>query len=425
MNNILKGIYPRVFPGVPEKHYSNFFHLIADIFWFGILNGTSLAFIGVYLTRIGGTAFHQGLLAAVPAVVNMLFAIPFGSWLSGRDVAKEVVTGSIWHRIFYLFWIPIPMLFVHSIQIWVILGITLVMYIPGTILQVGFSDLFAQAVPGEWRGLVAGMRNAALAFTSVVISLVCGRLLTTVAFPLNYQILFGLGFIGAGISSMHLWFIWKNLKHEPKVFQSTKPTGEPFLLKIRRAFLPDIKAIQKEGGSHFFNVIGCLFVFHFFQFLVIPLFPVYIVNDLKLNDQLISIGNGLFFALVFIISTQLAGLSSRFGNKRVIGIGVVLMGLYPGIMGMGHSIPAYFIASAVGGLAWGLAGGVIYNYLLENVPENNRPPYLAFYNLVLYTAILAGSLLGPMVSGWIGITTAMVVIGVCRILSGAAILRWG
>ena len=273
MNNILQGIYPRVFPGVPEKHYSNFFHLIADIFWFGILNGTSLAFIGVYLTRIGGTAFHQGLLAAVPAVVNMLFAIPFGSWLSGRDVAKEVVIGSMWHRIFYLLWIPIPMLFVHSIQIWVILGITLVMYIPGTILQVGFSDLFAQAVPGEWRGLVAGMRNAALAFTSVVISLVCGRLLTTVAFPLNYQILFGLGFIGAGISSLHLWFIWKNLNKEPKVIQSTIPAGESFLIQSSEGISTGYQSDPERRWKPFFQCNWLFICISFFSISCDPTFP--------------------------------------------------------------------------------------------------------------------------------------------------------
>lgn len=410
---------------IPIQYQSNFFNLIGDIFWFGILNGTSLSFNTVYLTRIGGDTTQLGLLAAAPAIINMLFAIPFGSWLTRKDTAREVVISSIWHRLFYLLWVPVPLLFANKIQIWVLIGLTFVMYIPGTILQVGFNDMFAEAVPGEWRGVVAGLRNAALAFTSVVISLVCGQVLTKVSFPLNYQIVFLLGFLGAALSSMHLWLIWKNLEKTKGTFQPPVVAPMPFLKRIKNSILPDLTTIKNAGGRHFFMVIIGLFCFHLSQYLPIPLFPIYLVNEIHLDDRWISIGNGLFFTLVFIISTQLAKISHKLGNKRTVGWGLILMGFYPGVMALSPTVPLYLLASALGGLAWGLAGGILYNYLLENVPENNRTPFLAFYNLILYTAILIGSLSGPIISDWIGITQALMVFAVSRFLAGMVILRWG
>jgi len=54
------------------------------------------------------------------------------------------------------------------------------------------------------------------------------------------------------------------------------------------------------------------------------------------------------------------------------------MVLYP--IGMAF-IPEFFIifiiTSAVGGLASALATGAYANYLLEHIPENDRPAYLA------------------------------------------------
>lgn len=425
MSNIVNIFANKFAKDMPEQYRANFFHLVADIFWYGILNGTSLSFNTVYMTRIGGSEFHIGLLAAAPAIVNILFALPFGSWLTRKNIAREVAISSIWHRLFYLLWVPLPILFHESIQIWMLIALTFIMFIPGTILQVGFNDMFAEAVPGEWRGVVAGLRNAGLAFTTVVISLVCGDVLTKVAFPTNYQLVFMFGFLGAGLSSWHIWQVWKNLDKTRSPFIPPVMEKKPVWLRIKSSWIPDFKFITKEGGKKFYLVVAGLLFFHFAQYLPIPLFPVYMVNELHLSDRWISIGNGIFSAMVFLISTQLARISAKIGNKKVIGIGVVLLGFYPAIFSFSTTIYHYFFASIIGGFAWGLAGGVIYNYLLENVPEKNRATFLAIYNLALYIAILCGSLLGPLISNWIGISQALLLFGIMRMLAGLVILRWG
>ena len=59
------------------------------------------------------------------------------------------------------------------------------------------------------------------------------------------------------------------------------------------------------------------------------------------------------------------------------------------------------------------------------IPSQERPAHLAWYNLALNAAALAGSLGGPLVAQGIGLAPALALVAIARILSGWAILRWG
>ena len=63
--------------------------------------------------------------------------------------------------------------------------------------------------------------------------------------------------------------------------------------------------------------------------------------------------------------------------------------------------------------------------LLERIPEDDRPAHLAWYNLVLNASVLVGTLAGPLIAGWTGLVTALIIIGGLRFLAGLAILKWG
>jgi hypothetical protein len=63
-------------------------------------------------------------------------------------------------------------------------------------------------------------------------------------------------------------------------------------------------------------------------------------------------------------------------------------------------------------------------YLLEKLPEDHRPEYLALYNLALNAALLLGSLTGPFIAGFVGVPTPLAIFAVLRFLAALAILRW-
>lgn len=408
-------------PGVPGYFHRTFNFLYSDIFAFGILNGSILTFINVYAARIGASGTQIGILNAIPAVIAIIFAIPSGAWLTKGDAHLKVVLSSFWHRIFYLLLIFIPFLASQSLQIILIMAVTLVMSFPGTLLQVGFNHLFADVVPPEWRSHVAGIRNAGYAIISVCIILACGELLSRLAFPGNYQFVFTIGFIGAMLSSFFL--VMTRNSHRAAIQSGfVKPgdlqvehQGSPFSLKL----IPDF-----SHNKHFYKIMGLLFLLNFGIYFASPVFPVYWVNQMHLTDKEISIGNSLFFITTFLGSTQLSRLG-RFKYKNVIGVGGMLMAYYPVILSLGTGSMLFYLASLGGGLASSLVGGMLVNYVLEKVPESNRSSYLAIYNISLYSAVLLGSLTGPFISSLIGPLSALLLFAFIRMVAGLAVLLQG
>jgi MFS family permease len=414
---------------IPSEYRQNFIHLYLDMAWFGILSGSSLAFLSVYAARLGANSFQIGLLGAMPAVINLFFAIPASQWLQNRTIGKAVFWTSVFYRFGYLLLIPLPWFFGNERQIWVLISLALLMGIPGTALAVGFNALFAEAVPQFWRAQVAGTRNVVLSVVYVFTSLICGAILNNIPFPSGYQIVFGIGFLGAAMSSYHLFFVRSLVvAHAPAANeQETNPDQAALTLNKFKWFSQIRLGLLRMDiwKTPFRNTLLVLLFFHLAQFLTIPLFPIYFVNVLHLNDQQIGIGTAVFYLAVFIGSTQLARICNRFGHRKVTGVGIMMMSLYPILLSYSKGFLDYLGISLVGGFAWALVGGALANYLLEKIPDQDRPAYLAWYNIILNAAILIGSLLGSLLAENIGLGSAIFLFGIARLLSGLAVLKWG
>jgi MFS family permease len=327
----------------------------------------------------------------------------------------------VYYRLGFALWIPLPWLFGEQGQIWALIVIALLMGIPLTGLAVGFTALFAAAVPNDWRAHVAAVRNIVLSIAFVLTSVISGYVLDRFPFPIGYQIVFGIGFIGALMSSLHIYFI-RPLELSPlpsaPAPASAKPADSP-----PRTWQANLRLdIWK---THYRRHLLVLFGFHLTQFLAIPLVSLYMVRSLHLSDNQIGIGTAIFYMTMLAGSTVLRRLVRRLGHKGVTGWGVIGMALYPILMALSSEAWHYYGLSVVGGVVWAWVGGAYANYLLEHTPAGDRPAHLAWYNLVLNAAVLIGSLAGPALGASIGLTWALITFGILRFLAGLAILKWG
>ncbi len=422
---------------VPDTHRRNFNHLILDIAWFGVLNGSAVAFVAVYATRLGASAFQLGLLNAMPAVVNLLFALPAGRWLQTQPISRATFYSSVAHRWFYLVWVFLPFFFGPTQQVWLLVLLTVLMSIPGTALAIGFNGMFAATVPPEWRAQVVGVRNAAYALTSIVVTLIAGRLLNVMPFPLGYQLVFLIGFAGAAMSSLHLWLVRPADEHRrPANGKSLGDWAQPGSMSMWQSLRMTVGLRflmrQKPLESHWFNplkdfayrrVLLLVFAVHLTLYLAVPLFPIYLVRELALNDQIIGLGNSIFYVALFLASARLDGVTRRLGHRRTMALGVLIISMYPALLSMANDSTLYLVASIMGGTGWALAGGAVGNFVLEKTPDDSRPSYLAWYNMSLQAGVLLGALIAPVMAGWWGLTIGLAFAAVCRFLTGLAIWR--
>lgn len=406
---------------LPPELRKNFLHLYFDIGWYGVLNGSLLAFFSIYAARLGASSVQIGLLSALPSIISIILALPTGGWLEQRPIGRAVFVTSVLQRAFYFLFAFFPLVLdwmTNEVQVWVLIAATLLMSIPGTAVGMGFNALLGASVPEEWRGHVVGIRNAVFSVVTIVITLLSGYLLVQIEFPLGYFWVFGMGALGAAMSSLHLSFIRPLDGGKASVVRPELPASGLADWLRRRLRLDVLR-------GPFRKPLLLLVFFHLVQYLPIPLFSVYSVNVLKLDDQVLSLGTALFYVSDFGGSMQFARIARRWGNKNVTGAGLMLLAVYPFLLSFAKDGTLYLAASVVGGLAWAMAGGALFNYLLEHVPSDDRPGYLAWFTLGSNAAILVGSLLGPAIGGWIGLALALFLFGILRLLGGFAIVRWG
>jgi len=414
---------------------TNFRHLYWDVVWYGLLFGSTLSFLTVYTARLGATAWQIGLLTAGPALMNIVWALPTGRWLANRKLGSAVTRAAILHRLGYLLLIPLPLLFNAPLKIWTILAMVIAMGIPGTALAVGFNAVLAATVSVSKRGRVVGWRNALLAGSTVISFLLSGWLLEQLPFTWGYVVVFGLGALGAGMSTFHLSRI--QVADDPVYkmhaiadraqpgrivgFNGAAPQRRSIGLRLWLKWRPGLNTISLQ----FRLALFAFFLFHFSQMLPAALFPLFWVNELHLDDGVIGWVNALFYLAMLVTSPFLGVLTNKFGNYRLTGAGAILLALYPLLTALSWSLPLLIAANLLGGMVWAFLSGTFVNRLLELTPDDSRPSHLALYNISLNVATLTGTMLGPLLSDMVGLREALFIVFAMRLLSGLALFRWG
>lgn len=406
---------------VPKKLHHNFTTFYWDIAAWGLYTGSSMVFLTVYATRAGATSEQIGLLNAVPAVVSLLLSIPAGLLARRMTIHRGIVLGAFFARATLIVLVFIPSLLPPEWQVPAVILLTVLLAIPNTMINICFGPLFMGAIPPEWRATVVGTRNAINAIISFVVTLICGQLLTHLPYPLGYQVVFLIGFVGCAITIYTLASV-QNLFPAPVAEPAAHPaTNQPARRNPLRSLLPS----RDPAGKHYLVVVLMLTIMNTAAYMVAPLAPLFTVNQLHLDDGVISIGSAASNILVFIVSLSVARLTSRFGNRNLTAMGTALLCFQTLILAFAHDASLFIVSSVIAGIASGMLSAASFNYHLENVPRLEQTIWISWNTMLSNVAVLAGSFAGPALAGVIGIPAALGVVGGIRLLLGVAIYWWG
>jgi MFS family permease len=399
----------------------NLRQLYWDVFWFGILAGSTIAFQAVYAARLGATGFQIGLLSAGPAIINLIFTLPSGRWMEGKPLIKISFRSALWQRLGYVFMVALPWVFTSPEgQIWGLIWIILVTAVAGTVLAIGFNAMFAEVLPPEWRAHAVGRRNILLAISITVASLVSGQILDRVVFPGNYQVVFLIGAIGALLSSYHIGRLRKSDRHDLPINTEVGEANNTRRI-FKRGSLLRLDILRGPFGIFMLSYLA----FYMFQYFPIPLFPLAYVSELHLTDGMIGLGNALFYGTMMLASFRISHLSRRYGHRKILIFSSALFPVFPVLLGMAKGPELYYLACLTGGGVYALLTGALINRLMERVPGDDRPAHMAIHNLALNIGILTGSFLGPVSANLIGLQPALFLAAALRLLAAGLFWLWG
>ncbi|MFC4304947.1 MFS transporter [Cohnella boryungensis] len=336
----------------------------------------------VYLTYLGFTAFHIGLVLAIPPfalLIQILIAFAMQSWQNRRFY---LALFGILHRLMWVATGLIPLTFANDTWIPVYLAMWLICMVSGQAGGVIWTSLMADVVPPSVRGKYFGIRNTIHWAVVCLTLLLGGQLMEWLPGPRGFLVLFAVS------AACVVWNGWALTRYPNPPFEPSQ-SGRSLRMFVR-----------PFSDRRFLSATLFISSFILIQNIVIPLFSYVMLEVMELGTSKVTMII-MLQNLVMMISYYYWGLlNSRYSTNAL------LLWTFPIIAGScalwaGMAIlPALLILVVVHGLlGFGLAGYnlLVFNFLIGDSPKSERPMYVAVFSA--FTGI--AGFIGPIAGGWL------------------------
>ncbi len=392
----------------------NALFLVVEVFFAAIL-GAAATFNAAFALRLGATNEDIGLLTSLPSLIAMAISIPAGRFLQARTRRKPWIVGSLlMHRAGFLLVALVPLLKLAGLnQGTVLVALLITISTPAHFFNVGWIPLLADVIPMERRASVISARNIGANATTSVAVFLFGLWLKNAAFPMNYQVMYVVGFC---VSLLSQYFIIKvNVPEHPPV---AMPPGA-FSLKTQwrsmRDALRNEPQFQRLTTNTLMHGIGV--------WLASPLYILYYVRQLDASDAWIGLQATVLTATTIMGWLIWRRVIQRYGEATILRLMIVTIGLIPILVGLLPNLTLILFVVALNGLISPAVNLSHFNTLLKITPAAERPMYTGLYTTIVNVGAFVCPLIGVAVAGWIGLAPALIVFGALSI-AGSSSFWW-
>jgi MFS family permease len=370
----------------------------------GVESGGILAFLAVFLARLGASSTLVGWLTSAPALLAVLLLIP-GAMIAERytDQVKVRNTFVAVVRLAFLLCAVAPWFIAEEHLPLVLVIIWTLKTLPDVVAIPSWTSVMARAVSPRRRAQINGTRWALLSVVSAGCSAGFGWLLDQIAFPLNYQLVFLISF---ALSSLDMVFFAR---------VEVPPLERPDLQQAgtgRERFVEYLRPVVHYRP--FLVFLSATILYRLALNLPVPLFSLFWVNELHAPDTLIGLRGTVGYAALVAGYTIWGRLTNRLGHRRVLRWSAFGLGLYPILTALSPSAGWLLPVAAVWGITVAGVDIGLFDLMLAACPEHRQPLFAAVWSMATNTAIFVGPLLGAALSNATTLATALIIAGVAQ-----------
>lgn len=396
------------------------------------LNGVTAAlaanmvapFLGIFALRLGATNLQIGLMSSLPAFFSLVSAIPGGRILDRAAHKQAAACGLvIAARAFFIVYALAP-LFSGPTAPWFLVAAVALANLPTTLSQVAFQSLIAEVLPPRGRARALAARTRLISLAGIVPLLIVGRLMDVLRFPVGYQLVFAAAF---GVGLIEALLLLRLVEMPEEAMPDPGQPGATF--NPANAF----NASAPRRGATLAEVLSNREFVHFDMASLVlylgwgmagPLWTRYRVSIMGANNTWISVYAVTEALAAFAALFYWARLGERRGNRNVLWW--VAMALAGNVWTLAAFVDLRFglITPIWCGVFNSGANLLLFNSLLEIIPNRRRASYLAYHTTVINLAHLGGPLLAVALMDSLGIRQALFISGVVRMLGGLLFLRF-
>lgn len=396
---------PLVRPRTLEERNARF--LLLNTSMIGISSGGIVAFLPVFLARLGASSTLLGWLNSAPALLGVLLRIP-GAMIAERYPNQVKVRSTVAMFVYsaYLlcglmpFFLPAQQLPTILVIVWTLQAIGESVTVPS------WMAVLHQAISPQHRAQLNGIRWAMLSLLSAASSAFFGWLLDRIAFPLNYQIVFFISFATALLDPFFFSFIRVPPLAKPPM-HSTSHLGKRVAEYLRPVL----------HYKPFIVYLASTMLYRLALNLPSPLFSLFWVNKLHASDTLIGLRGTIGHAALVAGYLFWGRSANKLKHRNVLTLSALGLALYPFVTALSPNAFWLLPAAAI----WGLtASGVdigLFDLMLASCPEHRQPLFAAFWSIAANMAIFIGPLLGAKLSEATSLGMALFIAAIAQALT--------
>ncbi len=385
----------------------NILYFTLDTALQGLMMGGIFNFISVFIVRLGATEIQTGLLTSLPAIVMALASIPSGQVVQRqRDLVRFTNIVRIFHRGSVLLVTLLP--FMHSLPlIQIIIAIWTVKAIANALLESSWMAVIAEVIPPHRRASVNGMRWTVMSVVTAVAVAVFGFVLDRMPFPLNYQIVFLISFIGGSAGMIY----WGKLE-VPESMRTDHLVSEPKPWREQvRCYWQTIRV------PAFVRYELTTAVLRLGMNLPTALYSIYWIRRLYASDLWIGWHSTTNQVALIVGYTLWGRIISRYGHFIPLLICSAGMGLYPVLMALVPGQEWLPVISIIQGLFVTGINLAFFDTLLAVCPADRRPSLIAVNTMIASLIMFLGPILGTLLAGWVDIRGVFFIAGAIHLVA--------
>ncbi len=369
------------------------------------------SYLSVFLVRLGASNWLVSLFTSLPALVTIIAALPVGALVqrSKNLIGTVCVTRLIFRSVVGLFAL-LPLL-PPAVGPVVLVAARSLISVASATSGVAHTTVLGKIVPPRRRPQFLSNRMAVHRLVATFVGYAAGQWLTAVAYPLNYQVLFGTALVAA----IGGYLIYSRLRLPE----------EPPQQEVARAPKTGIKEMFRliVGTPGFRKFAIAALVFRFGMHLPSSLYTIYKVRDLGCTDAWIGILLTVQRVLSLVGFVVLGRLLRKPRVRKWLWVSCVGTALLPFTTALARTPEMLLIPSSIVGIFGAGMNVFLTNTLFSSSPEDSRPAFAATNTFLANTSAFLAPLLGTAIADATSIKTAMVVGGVIRLL-GALMFYW-
>ncbi len=341
----------------------------------------------IYLQALGASRSEIGTMGAITNLTLPLAMLP-GAALANRSKSHKrvVVDSGVVGTLMLAGVVWLPQISTRIPMIPLGIGFLTVYYFFMYLLNPAWTAMLGETVPMQWRGRYFSTRNILMGIAAFLIVLGVGRLADAIGVPAGYQVAFGIALVTKLIAAYAFSRIREPRRRAPR--QAKKQQSSSSLWEKLRA----------HSGFLVFCAIAALW--NFGLQISGPFFYIYLVEEAQASATAVGLisATGTLAALP---GQRIFGLwNDRKGSPWVQRLTGFIVPAVPLVWGfVTHPWQAYPL-NAVSGFAWAGYNLASFNLLLEKTPDEQRPTFVALYQMIVGLGMAGGAFLG----GWVAQT---------------------